>query len=155
MITTRKHIEPRGETLSSVVRHLKEGYEVDYVPRGNDMLPLIRGGKDVVTLRKIGEPVRRGDIVLVCFPGDDYRLSRVMDSNQNRFYLLRETALSWSEQENCTLNDILGKVVFIQRGSWGFRPGRGDFWMSLLPVRRYIMALYRRLRRKNYDTNTE
>ena len=122
---------------------------MSYVPRGNDMLPLIRGGKDIVTLRSPDRELSRGDIVLAEVGTKGYLLLRILVCNQNLFLLAGDAALDWMGIEECTLNNIVGRVVFIQRGNWGFRPGRGEFWMWLFPVRKSIMKLYNWIFRKD------
>ena len=150
MIEVKKqHIRPSGDSVASVVRLLKEGCEVDFVPEENYMLPLIRGGKDIVTLRSPDRELSRGDIVLAEVGTKGYLLLRILDRNQNSFLLAGDAALDWMDIEECTLNDIVGRVVFIQRGNWGFRPGRGEFWMWLFPVRDSIMKLYNWIFRKD------
>ena len=50
LMKVQKQIRPlREDPFTFVVRLLNEGYEVEYMPEVDDMLPLIRGGKDVVT----------------------------------------------------------------------------------------------------------
>lgn len=144
-----EHIEPRQESIPLVARQLEEGHEVSYVPKGNDMLPLIRGGKDIVTLRSPDRELSRGDIVLAEVGTKGYLLLRILDRDRNLFLLAGDAALDWMGIEECTLNDIVGRVVFIQRGNWGFRPGRGEFWMWLFPVRESIMKLYNWIFRKD------
>ena len=130
---------------------LHQKREVDYVPRGDDMLPFIRGGKDTLRLQAPDRPIGRGTIVLAQFPDGNCRLRRVMDRNRNRLYLLKDAATSWTETEECTMDDILGRVVFIKRGARRSRPGRGLLWLFLLPLRRYLLPLYKRIWKKNLD----
>ncbi|WP_303842171.1 S24/S26 family peptidase [Selenomonas ruminantium] len=143
LMKVQKHIRPlREDPFTFVVRLLNEGYEVEYMPEVDDMLPLIRGGKDVVTLRSPEAELEPGHIVLAEFPGRGYVLRRIVDRNQNRIWVMADTDLDWLDMEECTVNDIAGQVVFIQRGALGFRPGKGRFWMRLMPFRRKILSLY-------------
>lgn len=155
MIKGKKHISSRGESIVSVVRHLREGYEVEYVPRGNDMLPLIRGGKDIITLHPLDRELRRGDIVLVELHEHVYGLRRIIDRNQNRIWVMAESNFGLDALEECTLNDMVGQVVLIQRGHMGFRPGKGHFWMLLLPVRGAIMKCYKHFWKENVDKDSQ
>ena len=149
MVKKRKHIYPAVESIDSVVNYLKEDCEVDYMPKDDDMLPLIRGGKDVVTLRSPDRDLTCGDIVLADVDKKGYRLLRILDRNQNRFLLVGDSALDVVDIEECTVNDIAGRVIYIQRGDLGFRPGNGKLWMRLFSVRKLIMGIYRRLKKNN------
>ena len=48
--------------------------------------------------------------------------------------------------ERCTVADVLGTVTEIIRPDGRRRaPGRARFWRALKPVRRYLLAIYKRL----------
>ena len=47
--------------------------------------------------------------------------------------------------EQCTLDDVLGTVVAIEKDGKTVIPGKGRFWYKIKPLRRYILAIYRRL----------
>ena len=108
---------------------LAEGREVELRPKGNSMLPFIRQDKDNVILRKL-DTVSRGDIVLADVGG--------------RFVLHRVIRV---EDDTLTLmGDVLGTVVAVVKGGKKtVVPSKGRLWQALLPVRRYLLAFYRRV----------
>ena len=127
--------------LEETAALLAEGREVVLNPRGRSMLPFIREGRDSVVLR-LKDDVQVGDIVLARFT-DRYVLHRVFAIEGDRLTLMGDGNVGL--KEFCGKEDILGTVAAIQRGGRTITPGKGRLWRALLPVRRYILAIYRRL----------
>ena len=127
--------------LEEAAALMKEGREVTLTPLGSSMLPFIRGGKDAVRLRK-NPSVAVGDIILVRLPGR-YVLHRLIRMEGNRLTLMGDGNIAGTE--SCTTDDVLGTVTAILRGQKEIKPGDGRLWRRLIPVRRYILAIYRRL----------
>ncbi len=136
-----KRILPNEVLLEEAGRLLDEGRKVTFTPLGSSMLPFIRGGKDSVTLVK-KPSVEVGDMVLVRLPGR-YVLHRVIAQEGDRISLMGDGNLAGTE--TCTRADVMGTVTTILRGKRKVIPGKGRFWRFLKPVRRYILAIYRRL----------
>ena len=120
---------------------LEEGRTVRFTPLGNSMLPFIRGGRDNVVLCK-KDSVEVGDIVLVRLQGR-YVLHRVIGLDGEKVTLMGDGNISGTEE--CTLKDVMGTVTEIGRGNKTVKPGKGRLWRALKPVRRYILAIYRRI----------
>ena len=137
-----KRVLPNKVLLEEAGQLLEEGREVTFTPLGSSMLPFIRGGKDSVTLWK-KPSAEVGDIVLVRLPGR-YVLHRIIALDGEKVTLMGDGNLVGTE--SCTLQDIMGTVATIQRGKKRtVVPGKGRFWRTLKPFRRYILAIYRRL----------
>lgn len=121
---------------------LREGREVEFRPKGSSMLPFIRGDVDsVVLVRK--DSVEAGDIVLARV-GSRYILHRVIRVEGEKITMMGDGNVRGTE--SCTAADVLGTVVQIVRPSGKARtPGKGRFWKALRPVRRYLLAIYRRI----------
>ena len=136
-----KRVLPNEVLLEEAARLLDEGREVNFTPLGNSMLPFIRGGKDSVVLCK-KPSVEEGDIVLVRLPGR-YVLHRVIAREGVNLTLMGDGNLAFTE--SCTVADVMGTVSAIHRGKRTVVPGKGRFWRFLMPFRRYILAIYRRL----------
>ena len=137
-----KRIVPNEIILEDVAALAAEGRVVTIKPLGNSMLPFIRGGKDNVRLQK--KPgVAVGDIILVRLPGPRYVLHRLIRKEGDRLTLMGDGNISGTE--SCREEDVLGTVVAIERGRRVIVPGNGLWWKRLHPVRRYILAIYRRL----------
>ena len=127
--------------LEEAATLMKEGREVTLTPLGSSMLPFIRGGKDAVRLRKMPS-ASVGDIILVRLPGR-YVLHRLIQVDGNNLTLMGDGNICGTE--SCTMEDVLGTVVAIERNGKEIKPGQGRFWRFLRPLRRYILAIYRRI----------
>ena len=136
-----RRVVPNNVLLEDVASLLDEGREVVLAPRGNSMLPFIREGRDSVALRKLDD-VETGDIVLVRSAGR-YVMHRVVAIDGERLTLMGDGNVGL--KEHCTVADVIGTVVWIVRGNKKFKPGKGRLWRALCPLRRVLLALYRRL----------
>ena len=136
-----KRIVPNEVLLEDAAALMNEGHEVCFTPLGNSMLPFIRGGIDPVRLRKMPS-VAVGDILLVRYKGK-YVLHRLIALEGEQLTLMGDGNIRGTEQ--CRLEDVLGTVVAIERGGKTIQPTSGRWWRRLLPIRRYILALYKRL----------
>ena len=138
----RKVTLPNEVLLEEAATLLDEGREVCFVPKGNSMLPFIRGGKDSVVLKK-KSPVEVGDIALVRLPESRYVMHRVVKVRPEEVVLMGDG--NCKGQERCHPADVLGVVAYIVKGERQVRPGKARLWRVLLPFRRYILAIYRRI----------
>lgn len=129
---------PNEILLGEVGALLGEGREVSFTPKGTSMLPFIRGGKDTVTLKKI-DTVEVGDIVLAHLPDSRYVLHRVIGIDGDGLEIMGDGNLVGTEK--CRTEDVLGTAVLIN----AHKPSKGRLWRRLKPVRRYLLAIYRRL----------
>ena len=137
-----KKTYPNALLLGEVSAVLDEGREAIILPTGNSMLPFIRGGVDRVLLRRMPD-VAVGDIVLVCIEGR-YLLHRVVAREGEALTLMGDGNVRG--QEHCRIADVIGTVGEIIRPDGSSRtPGKGCFWRALRPVRRYLLAFYRRI----------
>ena len=138
----RKITLPNAVLLEEAATLLNEGREVCFIPKGNSMLPFIRGEKDSVVLKKKA-CVEVGDIALVRLPESRYVLHRVVKVSPEEVVLMGDG--NWRGQERCHPADVLGTVAYIVKGERQVRPGKARLWKALLPFRRYILAMYRRI----------
>ena len=69
-----------------------------------------------------------------------YVLHRVVDRNRSLLTLMGDGNLRGTE--SCTRDDVLGTVTSIN----GIPPGDGSLWRFLKPLRRVLLAIYRRLK---------
>lgn len=126
-------------------RLLKQGYIVEFSPKGESMRPYIEGGRDSVILKHSKHPVV-GDIVLAKV-STSYVLHRVVKRNGDQLILRGDGNLHG--QEICRTNDVLGKVVSIIRNigehSHEVAPSRAFCWRHMpVWVRRYGLKIYRK-----------
>lgn len=133
---------PNEVLLPEVAALLAAGSDVTLLTKGNSMLPFIRGGRDRVVLRR-QDGMAAGDIVLARI-GGRYVLHRVLGVSGTHLTLMGDGNIRGTE--SCMASDVIGTVVEIIRPD-GRRcsPGKGRVWRALKPVRRYILAIYRRL----------
>ena len=137
-----KRVIPNDILLGEVAALLREGREAVITPTGNSMLPFIRGGVDRVVLRRTDD-VTVGDIVLV-HTGGRYILHRLISRDGDALTLMGDGNLQGTE--SCTTADVVGTVTAIIRPSGReLTPGKGRLWRILKPLRRYLLAIYRRL----------
>lgn len=135
--------------FANVLEVLGRGQSVTIPVKGFSMLPFIRGEKDLVVLRKPDRPYREGDIVLFrC--GGRYVMHRIISIGEDKVVIRGDGVPK--NTETVTPSDIFGLVTEILRG--GKRSvdpesprerRRVRLWQSLLPVRRYLLLIYRML----------
>ena len=135
-----KKVIPHGILLAELGTLLEEGRDVSLTPLGRSMLPFIVGGKDTVTLRKLAT-IQVGDIVLAHLADTRYVLHRVISTDGDIITLMGDGNIIGTER--CHKSDILGTVIAIN----GKKPTKGVIWAKLKPIRRYLLALYRLIRR--------
>ena len=143
-----KIVLPNEIMLGEVSRMLAEGKEVVIMTKGFSMLPFIKGEKDLVELEKADSYVP-GDIVLFNI-GGRYILHRIVSVTDGIAWI-RGDGVSGGHEE-CPVDRIFGKAVKIIKKSGRVVDPYSEaelrkvrLWDRLLPVRRWILAFYRRM----------
>ena len=138
-----------NEIIEEAIRLVDEGVSVTLPVNGNSMLPFIIGGKESVILQKPELP-KVGDVVLAWADGYRYVVHRIVRIDGERVTLMGDGNLVGTE--HCTLNDIKARVTHVvdakKRTHYlykGWRKLAVKVWYWLRPVRRYLLAIYRRL----------
>ena len=143
------------QILGDAVRLVNEGMAVTLLVKGRSMLPFILGGIDSVVLTRPGE-IREGDVVLARIDGRRYVLHRVMAVSPERVELMGDGNLVG--REICRPEDVLARADEVVGPDGRHRRldtpkmlRRARLWRRLLPVRRWILAVYKRtiIRNKN------
>ena len=139
--------------FADVLQVLRQGKQVTIPVKGYSMLPFIRGGKDLVVLEKAGDDLKADDIVLFHVgpaDGGRYVMHRILSMNGDAVDIMGDGVPK--AHEHVHRNQILAKAVQIIRGGKcpvdPYAPGQlrlVHFWQRLLPVRRYILFIYRHL----------
>mgnify|MGYP002724404703 CR=1 FL=1 len=136
--------------FAEVAELVAAGSRVKMRARGNSMLPLIRHGKDNVTLQSVNEDsFRKGSLLLVRMPGGSYILHRLMKCMGDELLLRGDGNLSLIE--TCNRNDVIAEVVEVERGNKIIVKGslRWNMYHRLWPrnplMRRVALAVYRRV----------
>ncbi len=100
----------------SYEQYLENNGSLTYTNVGVSMLPLLREGRDLFTVRKKGEErCRKGDVVLYRRPPDKYVLHRVVEVRPDSYVILGDNCVS--REYGITDSDILGVMTgFVRDG---------------------------------------
>lgn len=138
------------EILPEIEGLVRDGLEVVFVPKGSSMSPFIEGGVDRVLISK-AESVAEGDIVLALTEQGSHVLHRVEKVDGDILILMGDGNLIG--RERCRREDVIGKAVRIMKKDREIdcqSPShlrKAAIWRTFLPIRRYLLAIYRRLYR--------
>lgn len=135
--------------LPEIVRMLDAGHTVTLRLRGFSMRPFLEDNRDKALLTKAGD-VRVGDPVLAEISSGHFVLHRIVRLENNEVTLRGDGNLG---VEHCRLQDVKGAVIgFYRKGRETLDRTDGAkwrlysfVWMHLFPVRRYLLAAYRRI----------
>lgn len=162
---------PNEFFLGKVRELLEEGHQCTIRTKGNSMLPFIWGDRDSVVLEKKAD-VHVDDIILADVPQRGYILHRVVEVDGENIKMMGDGNLKLGE--SCTVSDVAGTVIWIEKDSdkvdasllpddpealEAYRRShpktyidpdspaqirKAHLWRRLQPVRRIILAVYRR-----------
>ena len=137
------------EILEEATRLAKEGLSVTLPVKGNSMLPFIIGGKESVILQKPDHP-KVGDVVLAWVENCRYVVHRIIKIDGHDVVLMGDGNIIGTE--HCKIDDICAIATHVVSADgkrhdlyskWRMRATR--LWWYLRPIRRFILAIYRRL----------
>ena len=138
-----------NEIIEEAVRLVREGVNVTLPVNGYSMLPFIIGGKESVILHRPGL-IAVGDVVLAWVDGNRYVVHRIINIDGDRVTLMGDGNVRGTE--HCLLKDIKARVTHVVDAKdkkrdlysrWRVRAAK--LWYWLRPIRRYLLAIYRRL----------
>ena len=140
---------PNAILLPEIVKMLNEGHTVTLRLKGFSMRPFLEDGRDKALLTKPVDP-KVGDPVLAEVGPKHFVLHRII-SIQGDDVVLRGDGNLGIEQ--CKLKDVQGAVIgFYRKGRETLDRTDGLkwrtyswFWTRLFPIRRYLLAFYRRI----------
>ncbi len=146
---------PNAVLMEQVRELIQEGKSVTMTVKGQSMLPFIHGDRDSVLLESCHEP-KVGDILLCEIAKGQFVLHRVTaitprtPDEETEIILMGDGNLAG--KEHCRRKNIVAKAVQVIRPD-GRRIDccsrasirRARIWKGLLPIRRYLLAIYRRL----------
>lgn len=137
-----------AQFLPHVCQFVQEGHKVTIGAKGNSMRPFIESGRDAVVLSQLSKPVV-GDVVLAELEPGHYVLHRV-DAIKGEHIRLRGDGNPY-QTEQCSIEDLRATVVTVVRKGRNYATSSRTWkayswmWIHLLPLRRYLLALYRLL----------
>ena len=135
--------------MPEIIKIVNEGYTVTLLLRGRSMRPFLEDGRDIAVLTAVKE-IRKGDPVLAEDRPGHYVLHRIVDISGSNITLRGDGNTC---TEHCTTADIKASVKgFYRKGRKTLDRTDGLkwrvyswIWMRLLPIRRYLLAIHRRL----------
>lgn len=139
---------PNAMLLPEIVRLLNEGHTVTLRLRGFSMRPFLEDNRDKALMTKAVNP-KAGDPVLAEIAPGRFVLHRIIRI-ENDDVILRGDGNMLTE--HCHLEDIKASVIgFYRKGSkkldridsWKWKT-YSWIWTRLFPIRRYLLAVYRR-----------
>ncbi len=137
------------EIIEEAILLVDEGVSVTLPVNGNSMLPFIIGGKESVILQQPELP-KVGGVVLAWADGYRYVVHRIVRIDGERVTLMGDGNLMGTE--HCLIGDIKARVTHVVDAKGrthylykGWRKLAAKVWFWLRPVRRYLLAIYRRL----------
>lgn len=138
-----------GKFLPEVIKLLDEGHTVTLQLRGFSMRPFLEDNRDKALLAK-AKDIQVGDAVLAETAPKHYVLHRIIKIQGETVTLRGDGNLG---TEVCQVNDVHGYVIgFYRKGRTKLDKTNGikwrtysHIWMALYPIRRYLLAAYRRI----------
>ena len=138
-----------AQLLPEIVKLMDEGHSVTLRLRGFSMRPFLEDNRDKALMVKAISP-RVGDAVLAEIAPKHYVLHRIIAIDGDNVTLRGDGNLG---TEHCTIDDVKGFVVgFYRKGRKKMDKTNGlkwrlysAVWTRLFPIRRYLLAIYRRI----------
>lgn len=122
---------------------------VTFIVKGRSMHPFLESGRDKVVLSP-PRPPKIGDVVLAEISKETYALHRVIKIEDDLYTMRGDGNPLWMK-ETFTAKDIVGIAdAFIRKGKLVPTNGRkwrtySAFWKATTPLRRILLAIYRRI----------
>ena len=139
----------KHEAVPAAIMFVEEGREVILPVNGTSMLPFIVGGKDSVVLFKPGA-LRKGDIVLAYTMEKGYVIHRIDSIGGDGVHALLGDG-NLAQREHCKIADIKAVATHVVKPNGKRKPLNegwlrfaGKVWRLLLPIRRYLLWIYKK-----------
>lgn len=153
MSATMKTIEiPNDILIPKVKEVLDRGATATLRVKGYSMRLFLDNGRDLVTLTAPQrDALRPGDVVLAEHIPHHYVLHRIIARHGDQLTLMGDGNVRGTE--TCTTADVIGIVThFYRKGRTTPDSVNGlkwriysRLWLALKPIRRFILAIYRRI----------
>ena len=150
---------PNNDIINEVIRLLDSVERVILPVKGYSMLPFIIGGQESIELVK-PKTVKVGDVVLAWINDKRYVVHRIINIDGDNIQLMGDGNLT--DDEYCKTSDVaaLAEYVIDRKGRKRYLYTKGQvrashLWWKLRPLRRWILAIYRRTILKYKTRNIE
>lgn len=136
--------------LPQVVELINEGHTVTIMARGNSMMPFIKDGRDSLIFSNLNLDVRVGEAVLAEIHKGVFVCHRIVGIKDGKVTLRGDGNIQGTE--TCRIEDVKAQLVAVARDGKYYDLNTSKVWKiysfcwtRLLPLRRYLLALYRLL----------
>ncbi len=144
--------------IKEAITLLEEGRRVVLPVKGSSMHPFIVGDRESVELvSSTNKTLKTGDVVLAWVNGTHYVVHRIIGIKDNQVALMGDGNIAGIE--HCSRNEVSAIAEYVVSASekrrYLYTKGRmrwARLWHKLLPVRRWLLAIYRRSLLKMYIT---
>lgn len=151
---------PNALFIPEIKRAIDEGHTTTFRVRGYSMRLFLEDRRDKVVLAPCKE-VKVGDVVLAEIQKDKYVLHRVIQKEGEHLTLMGDGNVYGTE--TCNTSNVIGIAIgFLRKGRDVMDTTDGKkwktysfFWLRLKPIRRYILAFYRRIWIKIFPIHIE
>ena len=152
---TKTIVKDKGLMMEEIRTLVSEGKTVTLTVKGNSMNPFIVHLRDRMTIGPWkDEDIRKGTVALVKDTRGSYVIHRIIKRDKDRVVLLGDGNIGFTE--TATLDTVIGIMHNIDRKGRIWTPQStlwrlySWFWMTLTPLRRYPLALWRKLFLRSY-----
>ncbi len=101
------------ELYPIIAEKLKSGGSVTFKPHGISMLPLIRQGKDSVTIESLKKKPTAGDVIFYRRANGQFVLHRIVGVDKAGYVLCGDN--QWVKEHGITENQIIGVMTALLR----------------------------------------
>ena len=136
--------------LPQVVELINEGHTVTIMARGNSMMPFIKDGRDSLFFSNLNLDIRVGEAVLAEIHKGVFGCHRIVEIKDGKVTLRGDGNVQGTE--TCRIEDVKAQLVAVTRDGKYYDLNTSKAWKiysfcwtRLLPLRRYLLALYRLL----------
>ena len=148
----RKRIIPNEVLLPEVARLISEGHTVTLTVRGNSMNPFLVDRRDRIVLGPFTDnDLQLNTVVLARDTNGRIVFHRITRRNSKELTLQGDGNIRITEQTN--VDDVMGIMIAAIRkekedpGNCRIWHRYSFWWLKLTPVRRWLLAIFRRIRR--------
>ena len=135
--------------IKDAIALVREGRRVVLPVKGFSMNPFIIGDRESVELVSPQRSLKVGDVVLAWVNGKSYVVHRIIGIDGDKVTLMGDGNIAGVE--HCTTDEVAAVAEYVVapngKRRYLYTDGRMRFarlWGRLLPVRRWILAIYRR-----------
>lgn len=135
--------------IKETIALLQEGRRVVLPVKGNSMHPFVIGGKESMELVTPSEPLKEYDVVWAWVDGSHYVIHRIIGIDGDKITLMGDG--NCFGVEHCRTDEVfaLAEYVIPPNGKRRYlysktRLGFARLWRRWKPVRRWLLAIYRR-----------